>query len=52
MEDSDDNYEDSMDDTPMGDTPLGWAAGKGHEEVVKLLLGRADINHDKPGEDG
>ena len=36
----------------MGDTPLAWAAGNGHEAVVKLLLGRDDIDPDKPGEDG
>ena len=33
----------------MGDTPLAWAAGSGHEAVVELLLGRADIDPDKPG---
>jgi len=27
-----------------GRTPLSWAAGKGHEEIVKLLLDRKDIN--------
>jgi len=27
----------------MGDTPLAWAAENGHEAVVELLLGRADI---------
>ena len=36
----------------MGATPLAWAAGNGHEAVVELLLGRADINPDKPGGDG
>ena len=29
-----------------GRTPLLWAAGEGHEEVVKLLLERGDVNPD------
>ena len=36
----------------MGDTPLAWAARNGHKEVVRMLLGRDDIEPDKPGEDG
>ena len=31
-----------------GGGPLPWAARNGHEEVVKLLLGREDVNPDKP----
>ena len=30
-----------------GYTPLAWAACNGHEEVVKLLLGRREVNPDK-----
>ena len=33
----------------MGDTPLLWAAKEGHEEVVRALLERNDINPNKPG---
>ena len=29
-------------------TPLMWAARNGHDGVVKILLGRGDINPDKP----
>ena len=29
-------------------TPLAWAAQKGHEEVVKILLAREEVNPDKP----
>ena len=36
----------------MGNTPLGWAAGNGHEGVVEILLCRDDINPNKPDEDG
>ena len=36
----------------MRDTPLGWAARNGHEEVVRVLLSRDDIDPDKPGEYG
>jgi len=31
-----------------GNTPLVWAAWRGHERVVKILLGREDINPDSP----
>ena len=31
-----------------GYTPLAWAASKGHEEVVKILLGSEEIDPDKP----
>ena len=36
----------------MGDTPLAWAAWNGHEAVIEILLGREDIDPDKPGEAG
>jgi len=29
-------------------SPLTWAARNGHEEVVKILLGREEVNPDKP----
>jgi len=32
-----------------GDTPLVWAARGGHEGVVKILLGRGDVDPNKPG---
>ena len=35
-----------------GGTPLAWAAERGHEGVVKILLGRADVNPDKADNDG
>ena len=35
-----------------GSTPLVWAAKNGHEGVVKVLLGRGDVNPDKPSESG
>ena len=31
-----------------GMTALTWAAGRGHEEVVEMLLDREDINPDQP----
>ena len=34
----------------MGYTPLAWAALNGHEEVVRILLERDDIDPDKPDE--
>ncbi|KAH0537544.1 hypothetical protein FGG08_005679 [Glutinoglossum americanum] len=33
-------------------TPLSWAAERGHEEVVKLLLSRGDVAADSKDEDG
>jgi len=35
-----------------GNTPLAWAAGSGHEEVVKMLLERDDVNPSKAGRYG
>ena len=35
-----------------GNTSLTWAARRGHEGVVKILLGRDDINPDIPNNDG
>ena len=35
-----------------GETPLSRAAMKGHEVVVKILLGRDDINPDAPEDEG
>ena len=34
----------------LGRTPLSWAAYNGHEEVVKILLAREEVNPDKPDE--
>ena len=36
----------------LGNTSLTWAARRGHEGVVKILLGRGDINPDIPNNDG
>ena len=36
----------------MGHTPLAWAAKNGHEAVIEILLGREDIDTDKPTADG
>jgi len=35
-----------------GGGPLAWAARNGHEEVVKILLGREEVNPHKPDNDG
>ena len=35
-----------------GSTPLVWAARNGHSGVVKMLLGRDDVNSDKPDNNG
>ena len=35
-----------------GNTPLVWAAWRGHEETVKILLGREGINPDSPDKYG
>ena len=32
--------------------PLSWAAGNGHEAIVKILLYRDDIDPNKLGEEG
>ena len=36
----------------MGDSPLAWAAKNGHEEVVRILLERDDVDPNKQNEDG
>jgi len=36
----------------VGNTPLVWAAGNGHEGVVKILLGGRDINPNNPDSNG
>ena len=33
-------------DTKYGRAPLWWAAEKGHEGIVKMLLERRDVNPD------
>ena len=33
----------------VGNTPLVWAARNGHVGVVKILLGRGDLNPNEPG---
>jgi len=35
-------------DTKYGQTPLSWAAERGHEGIVKMLLERKDVNPDHP----
>jgi len=35
-----------------GCAPLVWAAWNGHKRVVEILLGRKEINPDKPDNDG
>ena len=35
-----------------GQTPLAWAAGKGHGGVVDLLLGQEGVSADKPDNNG
>ena len=39
-------------DGEYGQTPLLWAAQRGYEGIVKLLLERADLNPDIPGPSG
>ena len=36
----------------LGDSPLAWAARNGHEEVVKMLLGREEVDPDEPNNYG
>jgi len=36
----------------LGYTPLIWAARNGHEEMVKILLGRKEVNSNKPDNQG
>ena len=35
-----------------GQTPLSWAAEKGHETVVKLLLAKDCVDQDSKDKDG
>ena len=35
-----------------GCTPLSWASRNGHGEVIEALLGREEVNPDKPDDDG
>ena len=41
-------YVDPDSSSGSGRTPLSWAAEKGHEGIVKLLLGREGVNPDTP----
>ena len=36
----------------QGNTPHAWAAWKGYEEMVIILLGREEVNPDKPDRNG
>ena len=36
----------------LGRTPLAWATYSGHEGVAKILLGREEVDPDKPDSDG
>ena len=36
-----------LSDTLRGRTPIPWAAGNGHEGIVKMLLGQEGINPDQ-----
>jgi len=36
----------------LGDSPLAWAARNGHEEMVKMLLGREEVDPDEPNDYG
>ena len=36
----------------LGNAPLSRATGGGHGAVVKMLLEREDIDHNKPSRDG
>jgi len=33
-------------------TALSWAAEKGHEQVVEMLLGNQEVNPEKPNDHG
>ena len=41
-----------MDNTTHGQTPLWWAAANGHEEVVKALLERSEVDPNAADRDG